>query len=222
MIGLKRGVMRFNGMGPDKKWILINASGTKNDLWQVFCHVLAHMKCVRVYAGYGHVFLKRRNNHDGAGVPLNDEYVKEFIKTGNVHDPYLQKIVEWFTAFSTHLNGTMAQSQSDLSRFILKSGDYVCHAKKLSDPNSVGLYLNAQGLCRLEYVRMRNACHIGRATQCIFLLHDLVGEHAHKQNMYYCSKFCDEIAQKKIAEFETENLGDHTRGTCTCLRGFEI
>jgi len=232
MIGLKKGVMYCEGVGQNKKWTITYTTKTTSevyDVWKIFHYILSDMHCwrhnlrVRMYIGDEHLFLRSRHNPGSGGITVDRFQIEQLLNCEDVTDTYVQKIGSCFDIFSKQMNGQHMRLYTDMTEFCLMSTKYFEYLKSIGQEKYVGLYSDNQGLCRLEFVRQRNICKIGKKSQCIFatILFEENEEGVSKKR-YVCGKFSEKFAMQKIADHKTGRYKFRTIGTCESLRGFEI
>jgi hypothetical protein len=166
--------------------------------------------------------LRSRSNYGAEGILVDRGQIKKMLLGEDVVDPYVRNIQLFFNVFASQAHGTHVRLFTDLMQFNLVQTDVYETWKKKGEGNIKGLYMNQSGFCRLDYVRQRKKCHIGKRDQCIYIYsqadHNHKGEHVVR---YYCGKYVQNFSHNRDLLYEKGEIVGK-KGVCDCLRGIEL
>ena len=220
--GLKKGVLRFEGIGPDKTWTITHAGGRVYDVWEIFKCSLPDFMSAKLFRGDSNVLIKGSYWGSDEGVRLDSVQVSRFLKGENFKNKYLREIIAHVSEVMVLLNRKKVRLENNLSKFSIVGEQYHEWLKGHTNPNAIGLFRESTGCCRIYNPLHSTQCKVGKEGQCIFLIEYLEQDGCPSKGRYVCGKYLEPFASKAMVEHQGDLKRSGQVGTCSPLRGIEV
>lgn len=220
---LIKGVLDYEGLGSDKRWVIITRKGEHKNIWPEFCEEIYRLEFLKIQIGKDHINIKGHNKWDNLGNPLNRDHLKKSLSGREFRDSYIDKMLFYLHITLESLKGKHVRIRSFGGSFFIMSTHFFEYLKSIGEENQTGRYRDDYGFCYINSNRRKDLCRFGEKNQCIFAISffkkGLCGNYIES---CLCGKYSKNFADEQLRLFRNGKLGSMKNGNCGPPRGYEF